>query len=485
MFRRITVLLALVPRLLPTATAEEDNYWPLRVERDAPPPALSESHHLGPIHSEYEGDGGSYLSVVRPLVLQASAGDVKTGSFLYPLFTWESRAGEKRFSFFSLVNRRDHLDGEGRATGRALDVWPFYFSRDTGDPATSYRALMPLHGKVRSRLGLDEMSWDLFPLSLTTRRGERVTKYSPWPIVRRTQGGGHEGFAVWPLFGRMERAGDYRDEYWLWPLAYRSGRNLGGAEPDLRHGILPLYTREQGAGYDSASYLWPFFGYTHRVAPTRYDEMRYLWPLLVQGRGDGRRINRWAPFYSHSMSKGVDKTWVLWPAYRRANWSGEGVAQEKTQFLYFVYWSQRQTSLAHPSAPAAERTHLWPLVSAWDNGAGRMQLQMPSPLEVFFPQNESVRRLYTPLFAVFRYDRRGPGEVRCSLLWDAVTWRRSEGGREFHAGPFFGYSAGPAHGRVSFGAGLFGWRRAEDGWHAFVFDFRGRKSQNASLTNKP
>src|SRR5206468_10740909 len=68
--------------------------------------------------------------------------------------------------------------------------------------------------------------------------------------------------------------------------------------------------------FRSETYLWPFFGYSDRTAPASYHEIRYLWPLFVQGRGD-HYINRWAPFYTHSVNHGYDKQWFLWPVLRR------------------------------------------------------------------------------------------------------------------------------------------------------------------------
>jgi hypothetical protein len=89
---------------------------------------------------------------------------------------------------------------------------------------------------------------------------------------------------------------------------------------------------------------------------------------------------------------------------------------------------------------------VWPLVSIWDNGAGSRQVQVPSPFEVFFPDNPDVRETWTPLTAIYRYDRKPTGETRSSLLWNAVTWRRGAGKglEEFHLGPLLGMRRGPS-----------------------------------------
>jgi hypothetical protein len=242
----------------------------------------------------------------------------------------------------------------------------------------------------------------------------------------------------------------------------------------VKVGFLPFYTRDTGPGYISETYGWPFFGYSDRTAPYRYHETRYFWPLLVQGEGDNRHVNRWAPLYSHSVIKGYDKTWYAWPLYRHVQWEADELAQQKDQLLFFLYWSLEQRSLTNPSAAPAKKTHLWPLFSAWDNGAGRRQVQALSPFEVFFPNNEKVRQLWTPLFALYRYDHQPDESVRHALLWNAITWRRSVTEREFHLGPLYRSRTDAAGGRRwALGLGLVGAERdpATGRWRPFLFDF--------------
>jgi len=220
--------------------------------------------------------------------------------------------------------------------------------------------------------------------------------------------------------------------------------------------VLPFYAREVRPGSISESYLWPFFGYTQQDAPLApYRETRYLWPLFVQGRGTEHRVNRWAPFYSHSVRRGVDKRWFVWPLFRHETWQGQGLVHTKDQVLFFLYSAERQRSAAQPELPAAHKAHLWPLVSTWDNGAGRSQFQFLSPLSVFFPQNEKIQLLYNPLFALYRRDQKAPDEVRHEVLWRAVTWRRSGETRELRIlGPTLGLR-----------------KNAAGKWRPFLFDF--------------
>ena len=465
--------------------AGEQNIWPFAVRQARPDGTLESSQYVGPLFFTKSNAAGA-LQGFRPLYLQAQAGDKESSSFLYPLFTWEKQPGFSSFSFFQLINRRRTTE-TGQPEVHGFDVWPFYFSKETGDPATTYHAFFPVAGTIRQRFGKDRLTWYAFPLYLNSDKSGLQVTTAPWPFLRFIDGAGHHGFEFWPLFGHRGRAGDYDKQFWLWPLFYRQATQLSEPQPTVRLGALPFYTRDTGPGFRSENYVWPFFGYTHRTEPDRYDEQRFLWPFLVQGRGDQRYVNRWAPLYTHSTIKGYDKTWFVWPLLRHAQWQDAGITQEKDQFFFFLYWSLTQRSLTNPAAAPAHKTHLWPLLSTWDNGAGRRQVQFLSPLEVFFPTNEPVRQLYSPLFALYRYDRQDATASRHSLLWNAITYRRSATDREFHLGPLFSVKSGSESRRISLLCGVLGWQRrpGEDRGRLFLFDFSRKQATKATATLSP
>ncbi len=486
MFLRSLIALTAVSLLLVLPARAEENVWPFFVKRSDPAAQAETAEYLGPLI--FQRTNGERTRGFRPLFMTTQAGNVTTGNFLYPFFTWRHEPGYRQFSFFELVNFRSE-EASTAAPGKTdehFDVWPVYFSRHSADdPAGNYQAVFPLGGTIRNRFGRDRINFALFPLYGQTLKNGKLTTNAPWPFLSFIGGEGYHGFEFWPLFGREARDNDYAREFYLWPLFYKSVSRLDQPVPEVKFGALPFFARDSGPGYLSETYAWPLFGYTHRTVPYHYDEQRYLWPLFVQGHGDRREVNRWAPFYTHSTIKGYDKTWLLWPLYRRAQWddTDSGVAQEKNQFLFFVYWSLEQRSLTNPAAAPAHKTHLWPLFSAWDNGAGRQQVQVLSPFEVFFPNNREVRQLWTPLFALYRYDRQPELGVRHSFLWNAVTYRRTAANREFHLGPLFSIQSDPGRRRVALGSGLLGFQRqAGSGWRFFLFDFRMKPATMAPAT---
>ncbi len=480
--RRINRLLCAALLLTVTAQGDEVNYWPFYVRRDAEGTGPASAQWLGPLIFTQSGPEPSYG--LRPFFQHSQAGELEQGNALYPFFTWRRQGDYRAFSFFQLVNSRTDADAT-QPDGR-FDVWPFYFSRTAADPADSYRALFPLGGTIKNRFGKDRINFVLFPLYAHTEKNGRQITHAPWPFLRFIGGEGYHGFEFWPLFGRNAHDSDYDRRFYLWPFGYKSTTNLSEPVPDVALGILPFYARDTGPGYIRETYGWPFFGYTHRTAPYHYDEKRYFWPFLVQARGDDRVVNRWAPFYTHSVIKGFNKTWLLWPLYRNQHWQSDGVAQQKNQFLFFFYWSLKQQSLTNPAAAPAHKTHLWPLFSSWDNGAGQRQVQALSPFEVFFPGNDTVRQLWPPLFALYRYDRQPDASARHSLLWNAVTWRHSATTKEFHLGPLFSVHADPERRRLALGSGLIGLqRRTGERWHLFLFDFRPKAAIKANQATSP
>ncbi len=479
------IRLACASLLLPLASLQggEVNVWPFYVGQVDGEGSTESAEALGPLL--FARSGPPAQRGLRPIFLASRDGELTERSFLYPFFVWRQRPDFRTFSFFQLVNTRTDLTDAAHPDHR-FDIWPFYFSRRSDDPAESYQALFPVAGTIKNRFGRDQIRFRAFPLYSHTEKDGRHVTHAPWPFLRFIKGEGYDGFEFWPVYGRSRHAGDYDRQFWLWPLGFKSSTNLSEPVPDVKVGILPFYSRDTGPGYIRENYAWPFFGYTHRTEPYRYDERRYFWPLLVQGEGDERRVNRWAPFYTHSIIKGTDKTWLMWPVYRNVRWDADGVAQEKTQLLFFLWWSLEQRSLTNPDAAPAYKSHLWPLYSAWDNGAGRRQVQALSPFEIFFPRNATVRQLWTPLFALYRYDRQSADTERHALLWNAVTWRRAGADREFHLGPLFSSHTNAAGRRVALGHGLIGLRR-EPGrsWRLFLFDFRTKAAMKADHAPTP
>lgn len=468
----------------------ERNYWPVRVVQQSPAGEEVSWQAAGPLAFRKPAGEGGVSTGVRPFYVQTRNrdGELVQSLFIYPLFSYAADAETFRWSVFELVRRSGRKATAPTPKGSFTDpdvfeVWPFWFSRrDREEPAASYQALFPLAGTLKNRFGYQRLSWTLFPFYVRSEKHDAVTTATPWPFVRVTRGSAH-GFALWPLFGWQNGPGVKREQFYLWPLGYNnylppSAEAPADAPPSRQIGALPFYTREQSFGFINENFLWPFFGYTDRTAPYRYHETRYFWPFFVQARGEDRYRNRWGPFYTHSIVKGQDKTWIGWPIYRQARWTDDGITQTKRQVLFFLYYSLEQQSANNPDLPHADKTHLWPFYSHWDNGAGRRQLQVFSPFEVFFPNNDKMRQVWTPLAALYRYDQPAPGYASHSLLWSAVTLRRTPEQSEFHVGPLFSVARDSREKRVALGNGLVSFHRdaTAQRWRISWLDFPSKRA---------
>ncbi len=488
------------------ALAGETNVWPFWVgdTPDETPPLTQGGNGaagnasswtaIGPFFYSQPAPEGERVGGFRPFYIKRTlpSGGVDEVTALYPIFYYRSYGTTYSWSIFKLINRTGSKDGSlptAKTDDQTLDIWPFYFSRNTGEAATSYHAVMPIEGTVLDRFGYDKLSWTAFPLYFRTEKHGAVKTSFPWPFLSVTEGTEH-GMAVWPIFGRTDGPDDLHREFFLWPLGWNNSLAPGfnapeGAKPTREVGFLPFYTAEHGTGFDSENFAWPFFGYSSRTIPYKYEEDRYFWPFLVQGRGDDHYVDRWGPFYTHSEIMGMDKTWVMWPLWRQARWTDDAVLQTKTQFFYFLYWSLKQQSPNNPAVAPAEKVHVWPLYGSWDNGRGHRQVQVLDPLEVFFPNNDEVRQAWTPLFAVYRYDEQDPETFHGSLLWNGITWGKdaARGSSEFHLGPLLSVERRPDGRRISLGSGLVGLKRPAEGsgWRLFWFEF----SKNHSMVKTP
>jgi hypothetical protein len=480
------------------AFGAETNCWPFWVRREAPPastpapPAPTTTPAVAAASWEAAGplafsrplspfrrpDGATTAAGLRPLYVEKRApdGGLTHAHFLYPLFSYTAKdGGGHAWSLFGVANHERQpaiRPTDAEPADHRFDLWPFYFSNHpAGSPGKSYRAVFPLYGDVPGRFFNDRVNWLLWPLYARFERNDVATTTVLWPFFRWTAGDGNHGFAFWPLFGRREKENAYRERYLLWPLIFRNEYNLWEQRPVVKTGFLPFYYGETSPAATSRNYLL-FFGKTRVTAPWRYDETRYFWPFLVQGRGERLRVNRWAPFYTHSQTPEREKTWLMWPLWKHSLWTDGQDAYERRQFAYFLYHSTSQQNLARPAPRPANKTTVWPLFTSWSDGAGRRQIQAPSPLEVFLPANEPARLAWSPLFALYRYEQAAPGAFRHSLLWNLVTCRREPGVREFHLGPLYSAHSNAGYKRHALLNGVAGLdRRPDRGWRPFLLKF--------------
>src|SRR5580698_8488272 len=301
------------------ASADEVNHWPISVtERDSVGQTVS-WEGAGPLlfSAPMPAPDPGRASGFRPFYVTFVDENSKKTDYLYPIFFRRDYPGAYKWSILNLINGEGITAAATAAGGpldRHFDIWPFYFSHETGDPMDTYHALFPIFGTIKYRLWFDEITWAPFPIYLRTYKKETSVTYVPWPVIQITSGAAH-GFGIWPIFGATSGPGPAKNCFFLWPLGWDNTVLPGplapdGTAPSTQFGFLPFFTKDQGPGVVDENFVWPFFGFTERTSPYRYSEQRYFWPFLVQGRGDDHYVDRWGPFYTHSNVKGMDSKWV-------------------------------------------------------------------------------------------------------------------------------------------------------------------------------
>ncbi len=442
------------------------NFAPFFVDNDALDGRPPYKRAVGPIFEHRYGQQQEVMAV-RPFWVEVDeqVRELVTTYSIYPLFTHWQRNYGYNWRVLSLM-KGGHTVSDEQEIGY-FELWPLIWHYDAGDPELNYDAVFPIHGTLKNRLFHKRIDWTAFPIYSRWEKQHHVDTVILWPIFRFREGPESRGWGVFPLFGSFERDNAYDNTYALWPFIYNNYRFRPGQEqPYHALGILPLYARETAAGLHSESYLWPFFGYTREWDPrVNYSEIRFFYPFIVQGRGEEKYVNRILPFYSHEERPNYEKTWLLWPFFRREERVIEEIALQtrKDTILFFLYWDELQQNVERNFH--ARKTHVWPFYSYWNDGSGNRQLQALSPLEVFFPNNQGVRETWNPFFALYRYDLH-PKSVRHSALWDLVLYERDESGKTFSIGPIYERKRDNANDSSSWSVlkGLIGVRREQGSW---------------------
>lgn len=404
--------------------------WPFAViEYDTLTGQLLRRDRLGPLITDTFSQEPQ-ISTLRPLWISFRWKERKYFHLLYPLFSYERDPSKLHWDLLNLI-KFDHQRYKDGHFERQFSFFPFYFSKQSSGPDQSYKGLFPLYGDIRDFFSYNRVSWVLFPFYSKWERQDEITWATPWPFMKIRSGGGSRGLQLWPLLGRMQHPGHYDHRFFLWPFIYRHIDHQRREQPTKKLGILPFYASESGEGVESRTWLWPFFGYTRKEAP-RYEEKRFLWPLWIKVRGEGETLDHWLPFFSRKqLGRDTFKRWWVWPFLKKERYLEKGLEVHKSQFLYFLYWSMEQRAPTF----SAQKTHLWPFISFWDNGRGRRQFQFLSPLELFFPQDDVIRELYSSLFGLYRFEQKAPGHYDHNFLFKSITYEKKEEDYRFTIGP--------------------------------------------------
>ena len=350
--------------------------------------------------------------------------------FLYPFLTYDRFGGEYRFQFFQVFAFAGGRTQEEIRKHR-FTLFPFYFQQWSVDPKFNYFALVPFYGHLDNRLFHDDIRFILFPLYAKTRKKDVVTSNFGYPVFHLRHGDSLRGWQVWPLVGHehknpttktnaldeTEVVGGHDKLFVLWPFFFNSHLATGTANPEWQQIFLPFYSLSRSPLRDSSTYFWPFGLTLTDDREKKFHEIGAPWPLIVFARGPGKTVSRVWPLFSQAHNASQESNWYLWPIYKFNRYHSDPLDRQRTRIFFFLYSDIIEKNTA--TGDAARRRDFWPLFTFRRDLDGNERLQVLSIIEPVLPNNKSIERDYSPLYALWRSEKNARSGARSqSLLWN-------------------------------------------------------------------
>ncbi len=381
---------------------------------------------------------------------------------LYPVITYDRYGPEWRLQVFQLLRFTGGATQDA-ARSRSFTLVPFFwFRRSAEDPTQNYSAVWPFYGTMQQRLFRDEVRFVMWPAYVQTRRRDVVTDNYLAPFVHTRRGDGLRGWQVWPFygtehkdvttrtngFGDVELVPGHDRRFVLWPFYSAADLGVGSTNPVIQRTLLPFYSMEHSPAKDREMYGWPFGPVWVEDRALNYRQTSFLFPVFAFARGPGKQAFRVWPLYGTTRYPESQSVFVAWPLYHHLDTRREALEQHTTRVAFFLY-TDRETR-DRRTGKTARRTDLWPLFAARRDAEGNERFQMLALLEPILPENASIRRLYSPLWSLWRSEKNPhtgtasqsllgnlyrhetrPEGKKCSLLFGLFQYQSTPQGRRW------------------------------------------------------
>lgn len=348
----------------------------------------------------------------------------------YPLISLDKFGAEYRFHIFQVLSWSGGQQMKDDGQAKRTSIFPFYFRQKSTDPALNYTAVVPFYGRLKNRFFRDEVFFVMMPLYVqSVKRGVTTFNYL-YPLFHRREGPGLKGWQFWPLAGHERKevttstnmwneqvmSGGHEKFFALWPFFFKNTTGIGTTNVQKQWVTLPFYTSQIASNRTSKSYGFPL-GYTHTVdREAGYEEHGAPWPFVVFARGT-KHVNRVWPFFGKAGNDTLQSDFYAWPIYKYNRISTELLERERTRILFFLYSDIRERDKTNRTALL--RRDFWPLYTWRKDREGLERLQVLSILEPILPNNKSIERVYSPVYALWRSENNPKtGASSKSLLWN-------------------------------------------------------------------
>lgn len=351
--------------------------------------------------------------------------------FIYPVVTYDRYGGEYRLQVFQMLSFSGGRT-QTQAEGRTFTLVPFFwFRRSAEDPSLNYSAVWPFYGYLQKRLFRDETRFILWPLYAQTRKRDVITDNYLVPFVHVRRGDGLHGWQAWPFygtehkdittrtngFGEVEMVPGRDMRFVLWPFYAHNDLDLGSTNPVQQRLLLPFYSLQRSPAKDRDIYLWPFGPTFVRDRELGYDQTSFLWPMFAFAQGEGKQATRIWPLYSVTKFREAESQTYLWPLYWHKDVHRDPLERHTTRIAFFLYTDVETQN--RQTGKASARSDLWPLFVSRRDTEGNARFQALSLLSPILPENETIRRVYEPLWALWRSEKNAQtGAKSQSLLWN-------------------------------------------------------------------
>lgn len=390
--------------------------------------------------------------------------DFEEFDFVYPLISYDRFGPEYRFHIFQLFSFAGGQT-QSETNVHRFTLFPLYFQQRSAVPELNYTALLPFYGTLKNRLFRDEVHFVLLPIYVQSRRRDVVTDNYLYPVFHLRHGNGLSGWQVWPFVGHQhkeittitnawgehELVGGHDRRFVLWPFYAKADNGIGTEDPEKQRALLPFYSIFRSPKRDSTTYPWPL-GYTRTVdREKKYTEIGAPWPFVVFANGPGKHTRRVWPFYSRSSNGILESDFYLWPVYKYNRVKSDPLDRERTRILFFLYSNTSDKSTE--TGAARLRQDLWPFYTSHRDFNGDKTFQILSILEPLLPNNKSIDRNYSPIWALWRSEK------------TAKTGAHSE---SFLLN-LYRHESSPGHNKLSLLFGLFQYQSSPDKRHWRLF----------------
>ena len=418
---------------------------------------------LGPL-IEFGGDE-KLSALPRPLFVAFSTPRSSGFDLAWPFVAARYRQDGKYIRVFNYLQTRKPQDDTVRRSRDWLLPLLFTGTDNKGEP---YAAVFPVIGSIHNIIGVDNLSFVLFPLYLQANRGHTESHSILWPVFNRTTAKSWQKWRVFPFYGvRESHNADQRHYFLLWPMIHWSSWTTENRSGNAWFAF-PLLGRSQDRSLDtrsnshrpetmaqSTTVLWPFFLFS---STPQSRNVHAPWPFVQVSRSEfngheRRKLFLW-PAWGRTVQGEKWYRFIAWPLFHQWNDTHGSEIVQRTWLVPF-YRHQRHFS---GNKRTSTELQIWPLFSM----ETREQTFDLKALRLWpMAQNPIIDRIFAPLYTVFEYHRADNESLRWSLLWNTLRWESDQQNKQLTVPLLFDWQNSPTTTNFSLLKGLFGIQRGE------------------------